>query len=125
MTEALSYLESLEYSVGNGQCPECWGVPPSWHGHPCHPNPKSIGHAAKCPLAKAIISAGGRVIFENSLSELPLGLRYRKGSAIYEYRKSDEYKAWKKKVAKKRDDLMFSILTGKLTIKDDVPVWRG
>ena len=46
-----------EWSMGNGQCPECCGVPPSWYGHPCHRKASSIGHERKCSLAAAIPSA--------------------------------------------------------------------
>lgn len=112
MSMPLKYLNSLEYSLGNGQCPECFGVPPSWHGHPCHPTPASIGHVEGCQLAAAIIAAGGKIIYKGALHELPLGPRYKKGSIIYKYHHSKEYKAWKKKCAEEMDSLLISILAG-------------
>ena len=47
-----------EWSMGNGQCPECNGVPQSWLGHPCHPTQATIGHKANCPMARAIKQLG-------------------------------------------------------------------
>lgn len=117
---ALNYLKSIEYSMGNGQCPECYGVPPSWHGHPCHLTPQSIGHKANCSIAQAIISSGGDVIFKNSSSELPLGPRYKKGSALYEYKNSPEYKAWAQKTNKEWDDFLFKIATRGKKIQEKI-----
>lgn len=76
---ALEYLERREWSAGNGQCPECWGAPASWHGHPCHMTPETIGHKSDCSLAEAIQDAGGKplmmggftsgVVYEPAISE--------------------------------------------------------
>lgn len=107
----LTYLQSLEYNMGNGQCPECSGVSSSWHGHPCHRTPESIGHTTDCRLAGVIVSAGGKVIFKNSLSELPLGPRYREGSVLHAYYNSEEYKTWVKESNEQMDELMFKCLT--------------
>lgn len=52
------YLRKREWSMGNGQCPECCGVPPSWHGHPCHMTTDTIGHERDCDLAAALVAAG-------------------------------------------------------------------
>ncbi len=52
------YLRDKEWSAGNGQCPECWGVPESWFGHPCHLDAESIGHKHGCSLASALKSRG-------------------------------------------------------------------
>lgn len=59
METALKYLREKEWSMGNGQCPECCGVPATWHGHPLHLTPETIGHKVGCELASAIRSAGG------------------------------------------------------------------
>lgn len=55
---ALEYLKGKEWSMGNGQCPECCGVPESWHGHPCHLTAKNIGHRKNCGLAAALLELG-------------------------------------------------------------------
>jgi hypothetical protein len=107
----LKYLREKEYSMGNGQCPECCGVPPSWHGHPCHPTPQSIGHKRNCPLAAAIMEQGGSVLFQGKLTELPLGERYKPGTAYYKYINSKEYKEWAENLDKKLNDLLFEYLT--------------
>lgn len=51
---ASEYLRSKEWSMGNGQCPECYGVPPSWLGHPSYLDSSSIGHKPNCALAAAL-----------------------------------------------------------------------
>lgn len=58
MSKVTEYLKNKEWSMGHGQCPECGGVPPSWHGHPCHMTPDTIGHDSKCTLAEALRDAG-------------------------------------------------------------------
>jgi hypothetical protein len=55
---AIKYLQNKEWSMGNGQCPECGGVPESWHGHPCHMTAESIGHKHDCYLAGALLELG-------------------------------------------------------------------
>lgn len=57
-TKALAYLRNIEWSMGNGQCPECHGARASWYGHPCHRDPEGIGHRATCELAAAISALG-------------------------------------------------------------------
>lgn len=57
---AMRYLLEKEWSMGNGQCPECCGVPASWHGHPLYLTTENIGHKKGCKLAAAIRSAGGK-----------------------------------------------------------------
>lgn len=60
---ALSYLLKREWSMGNGQCPDCCGVPASWHGHILHLTTRTIGHRNGCALAAAIKDAGGKPLF--------------------------------------------------------------
>jgi len=54
----LEYLQKREWSMGNGQCPECYGVPESWHGHPCYMDAKTIGHEKGCKLAESLRDLG-------------------------------------------------------------------
>lgn len=56
MSAALSYLQRKEWSMGNGQCPDCYGVSPKWLGHPLYMTADSIGHKQGCPLATVIAS---------------------------------------------------------------------
>jgi hypothetical protein len=55
---AREYLERREWSMGNGQCPDCYGVPPDWLGHPLHLDASSIGHEPDCDLAAALKDDG-------------------------------------------------------------------
>ena len=57
--KALEFLQDKEWSMGNGQCPECCGVPESWHGHLLYPTSENIGHKADCILAAAIKDVDG------------------------------------------------------------------
>ena len=61
--KALDYLQSQEWSMGNGQCPECQGVSESWFGHPCHTTSETIGHKKECALAVSLKELGEDVIF--------------------------------------------------------------
>lgn len=63
-----SYLRSKEWSMGNGQCPECFGVPASWHGHPLFLTADTIGHEAGCTLAAALRDAGETPLMIGGLS---------------------------------------------------------
>ena len=57
-TRAVKCLRGLEWSSGNGQCPECCGVSEAWHGHPLYLNASTIGHEKDCPLAAALQDVG-------------------------------------------------------------------
>lgn len=63
MSDALKFLQKKEWSMGNGQCPECCGSPPDWHGHPCHPTAATIGHEKTCGIALAIKELVGAALF--------------------------------------------------------------
>lgn len=65
MNDTIQYLKNREWSMGNGQCPECCGCPESWLGHPCHLDSKSLGHKKDCILAK--------MMEEHGLSPLYIG----------------------------------------------------
>jgi len=56
--KTIKYLKEREWSMGNGQCPECCGVPESWHGHPCFLTTENIGHEHNCKLAEALKELG-------------------------------------------------------------------
>lgn len=62
-TNVSKYLKSKEWIAGNGQCPECYGVSPRWHGHPLHLTSDTIGHKPNCELANALRELGQPVIF--------------------------------------------------------------
>ena len=53
---AVAFLLSIEWSMGNGQCPACYGPHPSrkknWFP------PDEVGHKRNCPLARALIGLG-------------------------------------------------------------------
>lgn len=74
---ALCYLRDREWSMGcngsrnMGQCPECYGVHESHLGHPLHLDSSRLGHRKGCPLAAAIESCGGEVLYvgESTLAE--------------------------------------------------------
>lgn len=70
----MGYLRDIEWSMGNGQCPSCHGVPPEWHGHPLHMEASSIGHELDCALAKELAGAG----------EKPLMIGDFKSDVVYE-----------------------------------------
>ena len=58
MSKALKHLKKLEWSMGKGQCPDCEGVPPRWHGHPLYLTADRIGHKWGCPMAQALTDLG-------------------------------------------------------------------
>ena len=64
MQKALKFLRDKEWSMGNGQCPTCYGVPESWFGHPLHMKPETIGHKDGCERAEAIKELGGEVVMQ-------------------------------------------------------------
>jgi hypothetical protein len=91
MNRALKYLLKKEWSMGNGQCPECGGVPECWFPHPLHAEPESLGHKKYCVLARAIEEAGGKPLY---LGKSKLKGKYRFGlsddSPIYHMIPADE-----------------------------------
>ena len=61
--KALALLRKGEWSVGNGQCPECYGSGPSFHGR-CFGGWQAaaeLGHEKKCGRAEAMEELGGEV----------------------------------------------------------------
>lgn len=55
---ARKFLSDREWSMGNGQCPDCFGVHMGWLGHPVHPDSSSIGHKSHCKRASAMLDLG-------------------------------------------------------------------
>ena len=68
MQEATKYLRKREWSMGNGQCPDCEGVPASWHGHPLHIKTGSIGHKPGCKLAAALRELGEKPLMKGEFT---------------------------------------------------------
>lgn len=64
--KAVDYLLKKEWSMGNGQCPECCGVPASWLGHHGYMNAASIGHEKNCSMAAALTDLGQTPIIKGT-----------------------------------------------------------
>lgn len=99
--KTLEYLQGREWSMGNGQCPECYGVPESWHGHPCHMDSESIGHEKGCKLADSLFELGAIPLmkgeyktekeYENFISENGFhGTRLKTETGCPRYKKQSE-----------------------------------
>jgi len=73
LDENLPELRRVEWSMGNGQCPECGGAPECWRGHPSYRSMDLIGHAPKCPMARAIRKLGGEPLMIPTRDALPQG----------------------------------------------------
>ncbi len=59
MKNCIKYFKKIEWSSGNGQCPECWG---------CQPRKKwwneTVGHIKNCTLGKYLEELGIKVVWE-------------------------------------------------------------
>ena len=53
----MSYLTEQEWSMGNGQCPECCGIGVGFH---MQDHSSRIGHKKGCKLAKQLKEIGGK-----------------------------------------------------------------
>lgn len=60
----LTYLQNKEWSMGNGQCPECYGVSEEWLGHPLYLTSEKLGHQKGCPLAAQLKASGGNPLMQ-------------------------------------------------------------
>ena len=60
---ALEYLKSKEWSMGNHQCPECWGKSKWWTKFD-DVLPNTIGHRLGCKMAMAIKDVSGNPLME-------------------------------------------------------------
>lgn len=56
-----AYLRKQEWSMGNGQCPECHAKGPSWLG--IGGWGQEIGHKPDCPMAAILKRLGQHVVF--------------------------------------------------------------
>ncbi len=56
--KTVQYFKDKEWSMGNGQCPDCHGVSESWHGHPLYKTSKEIGHKKGCKMAEMLTEMG-------------------------------------------------------------------
>lgn len=83
MSATIDYLRKREFSMGNGQCPDCESVPESWHGHPLHMSASSIGHDADCPLAKSLYELGETPLIKGQFTSLVEFERYISESGFY------------------------------------------
>jgi hypothetical protein len=78
MSEAAwAYLRKQEWSMGNGQCPECHECGPSWLGFGGWGN--SIGHKKDCGMATSLVALGQDVVWSSEYDRhadagSPLGL---------------------------------------------------
>ena len=54
--------------MGNGQCPECYGVPKSWHGHPDYLKARTIGHEINCKLAESLRGLGDEPLMKGDIA---------------------------------------------------------
>jgi hypothetical protein len=80
---AVDYLKSKEWSMGNGQCPDCYGVPASWHGHPLHMKADGVGHEADCTLAAALRDLGDKPLMKGEFTSAVEFEHYISESGIY------------------------------------------
>ena len=69
MRNTVEYLRNREWSMGNGQCPECCGHPLEWIGHPCCSGAylEKLGHTDECPWAKMLEEVGEKVLRQGSI----------------------------------------------------------
>lgn len=72
----ISFLRKNEWTMGNGQCPDCYGLSPygRWEKHPC--NTEGVGHKRSCDRAIALEGLGEEVIY------IPKATRYNRDNLI-------------------------------------------
>ena len=78
----LKYLKEREWSMGNGQCPECCGCPADWLGHPLHLNGDDLGHDKDCKLALSLVELGETPLFKGDMKGVPEYEQYITDSGI-------------------------------------------
>lgn len=57
---AVDYFRSIEWSIGSGQCPSCWGGKPGVGWYPAD----VAGHKRDCKLAHALNGLGVHVDYD-------------------------------------------------------------
>ena len=67
MSKAVEILKDKEWSMGNGQCPECYGLHKGWVEGDNIYLFKNVGHRENCGRANAIRELGGDVYFVGEL----------------------------------------------------------
>ena len=100
---AVKFLRNKEWSMGNGQCPECCGVPASWHGHPCHMTTEGIGHEANCSLAAALVAVGDTPLMKGTFKSNAEFEHYISDGGFFGTRPKTakgcpKYQAWSRKL---------------------------
>ena len=111
MSNAINYLLSREWSAGNGQCPECFGVPASWYGHPCFRHPDQVGHKKGCSLAASIKELGGEPLMIGTYVG-PKGASYADDTVRGQA--ANGLARWSEVIARDMDNIIFKYLsTGK------------
>lgn len=119
----LDYLLKKEWSDGNGQCPECCGVPERWPPHPLFLTPETLGHKPDCDLAQSIEEVGGEPLY---LGQSLRKDRWRtKRSGVLQCVPEDEpyskletqnLDVWQERL----DQILFEMLTSDLEDQKDV-----
>jgi hypothetical protein len=115
MKNVRKLLKDKEWSMGNGQCPECYGVPEDWIGHPLYLNSKNIGHKADCILAKSMQDVGLKPLYIGKSKIKKEYETYIDDMGIYSTRpKTKEgcpkLKEMNRELQKKFDDIIFDAL---------------
>jgi len=62
------YLRSKEWSMGNGQCPECNGLDPDHYGTGGWIRKSEFGHTTNCPLGLSLKEIGLEVLFQGEFN---------------------------------------------------------
>ena len=59
MKNCILYFKKIEWSFGNGQCPECFGLQPrkKWWT-------ETVGHIKNCVIGKCLEELGEKVVWE-------------------------------------------------------------
>lgn len=122
MNKTTEYLKKMEWSMGNGQCPECCGVPASWHGHPCHMTTENIGHEADCSLAAALRDAGEAPLMKGDFTSNMEFEHYITESGFFGTRPKTEegcprYRAYAEKIQRDFDSAMLSAMSERPNVK--------
>ena len=127
MDKATRYLRKREWSMGNGQCPDCCGVPESWHGHPCHMTAETIGHEAGCSLSKALRAMGERPLMKGKFKSDAQFEEYISDEGFYGTRPKtaegcSRYRAGVEKMRQAFDEAFFVAMIGRPNVKVNRPV---
>ena len=56
-------IRKKEWSMGNGQCPECCGLEAGFNGHLGSYNPFDCGHSKDCSIANSLTLLGEDVLY--------------------------------------------------------------